>query len=229
MTRGVAGRDQSDINPINPQPPTPPSLPFQVQAARHTAALVIAKVAAIDLPSRAWPDLVPSLLASMSAAPPAPAPLRTATLEALGYVCEEMGKRDDDVLEQETVNAVLTAVVAGMRAPPPAAGADPAAPPPPPSVEDAAVRLAATRALYNALEFAATNFESADERNYILQCVCEAACAPHTPRVREAAFECLVKVAGAHYDKLPAYMQVRQEMGGDECVLWVCAFSIQKK
>ena len=38
--------------------------------------------------------------AAAGAAPP-PAPLRTATLEALGYVCEEMGRREDDVLEQE--------------------------------------------------------------------------------------------------------------------------------
>jgi len=63
-------------------------------------------VAATDLPARAWPELVPSLLATMAppatpGAPAPPAPLRTATLEALGYVCEEMGRREDDVLEQE--------------------------------------------------------------------------------------------------------------------------------
>ncbi len=31
------------------------------------------------------------------------------------YVCEEMGVLKDDVLEQEAVNSVLTAVVQGMR------------------------------------------------------------------------------------------------------------------
>jgi hypothetical protein len=40
-------------------------------------------------------------MAPTAGAPPQPAPLRTATLEALGYVCEEMGRREDDVLEQE--------------------------------------------------------------------------------------------------------------------------------
>ena len=76
-----------------------------------------------------------------SAAASSSASLRTATLEALGYVCEEMGRRDDDVLEQDAVNAVLTAVVAGMRR----------------EERDAGVRLAATRALCNALEFASSN------------------------------------------------------------------------
>lgn len=186
-------------------------------------------MAAIDLPAKAWPELIPSLLATMAdATPPRPAPLRAATLEAIGYVCEEMGRREDDVLEQDAVNAVLTAVVAGMKA----SGDTP---------DDGAVRLAATRALFNALEFAATNFESADERNYLMQVggeargrgrsgecarvhrplpfslpsqvICEATVA-REPRAREAAFECLVKVAAAHYEKLPAYMQASRERGG---------------
>jgi importin subunit beta-1 len=70
---------------------------------------------------------------------------------------------------------------------------------------DAGVRLAATTALGNALEFAATNFEAEPERNYIMQTVCEGCAAPDA-RVRVASFECLVRVAAAHYDLLPAYM-----------------------
>ena len=128
---------------------------------------------------------------SASTAAAASASLRTATLEALGYVCEEMGKRDDDVLEQDAVNAVLTAVVAGMRR----------------EERDAGVRLAATRALCNALEFAAANFESADERAYLMQVMCEGAALAPEARAREAAFECLVKVAAQHYDKLEPFMR----------------------
>ena len=129
--------------------------------------------------------------ASSSASAVASASLRTATLEALGYVCEEMGKRDDDVLEQDAVNAVLTAVVAGMRR----------------EERDAGVRLAATRALCNALEFAAANFESADERAYLMQVMCEGAALAPEARAREASFECLVKVAAQHYDKLEPFMR----------------------
>ena len=129
--------------------------------------------------------------ASSASAAVSSASLRTATLEALGYVCEEMGRRDDDVLEQDAVNAVLTAVVAGMRR----------------DERDAGVRLAATRALCNALEFAAANFESADERAYLMQVMCEGAALAPEARAREAAFECLVKVAAQHYDKLEPFMR----------------------
>lgn len=71
-----------------------------------------------------------------------------------------------------------------------------------------AVRLAATGALFNALEFAQTNFENADERNYIMQMICQGTIAPEA-NLREASFECLVKIAAHYYAKLPAYMNVR--------------------
>lgn len=71
---------------------------------------------------------------------------------------------------------------------------------------DTQVRLAATVALYNALEFAQTNFDNDAERNYIMQMICEGTIAPDS-KVREASFECLVKIAAHYYAKLPAYMQ----------------------
>ena len=82
----------------------------QLAAARHTAALVIAKVAAIELPRGEWRDLIGTLLTNMSPTPPNSG-LQQATLQALGYVCEEMGYLADDVLNQEQINSILTAVV----------------------------------------------------------------------------------------------------------------------
>lgn len=157
--------------------------------ARHTAALVIAKVAAIELPHSAWPDLITSLLGNMGATPPNSG-LRQSTLETLGYVCEELGNMKEDFLEQEQVNSILTAVVQGMNRDEP----------------DADVRLAATTALYNALEFAHTNFDNEQERTYLMQVVCEGTVSPQS-RVRQASLECLVKIAANYYEKLPPYMQ----------------------
>jgi len=128
------------------------TLQMEPQDVRHTAALVIAKVAAIDLPKREWPNLIGALLANMSASPPHHG-VRQATLETLGYVCEEMGAVDEEVLAPEQINMVLTAVVAGMR-------------PEEPSTD---ARLAATVALQNAIEFAEHNFSNEQERNYIMQ------------------------------------------------------------
>lgn len=173
-------------------PPPPSYIPlspttYQVVDARHTAALAIAKIAAIEIPHQAWPELIDALLqgAAATAAPGA----QQAALEALGYVCEELGLLEEDYLEQDAVNRVLTAVVGGMGK----------------HVADADVRLAATVALNNALEFARKNFESEQERNYIMQCVCENTLAPDV-RLRQAAWECLVSIAGNFYDALPAYM-----------------------
>ena len=39
-----------------------------------------------------------------------------------------------------------------------------------------------------------------------LQVICEGTIAPDA-KVRETSFECLVKIAGNYYEKLPAYMQ----------------------
>lgn len=91
-------------------PESPPVCRVQVAAARHTAALVIAKVAAIELPQKQWLDLISTLLANMGATPPSSG-RQQATLQALGYICEEMGFLTEDVLAQEQVNSILTAVV----------------------------------------------------------------------------------------------------------------------
>lgn len=59
-----------------------------LREARSTAAMVVAKIAAIDIPQGLWPDLVRILLHNIAAAPNAD--LKQSTFEALGYVCEEV-------------------------------------------------------------------------------------------------------------------------------------------
>ena len=78
---------------------------MQAQVAGHTAALDIAKVAAIELPTGQWSDLIQKLLDNMEAEP-AKSALRQSTLEALGYICEELGSIEQDVLEQAQVRLV---------------------------------------------------------------------------------------------------------------------------
>ncbi|KAL4428164.1 hypothetical protein ABPG75_002253 [Micractinium tetrahymenae] len=170
--------------------------------AGHTAALVIAKVAAIEVPRSEWPELISSLLANMSA--PSTKELRQSTLEALGYTCEELGNLEEDYLSQQEVNSILTAVVQGMRK----------------EVPEVDVRHAATVALQNALTFAHNNFSNDSERNYIMQIICEGTLADNA-RIRQASWECLACIASGYYDKLPAYMQdifslTQRAVQGDE-------------
>lgn len=48
---------------------------------------MIAKVAAIELPRNQWPELIDELLKNMMQSEPS---IKQATLETLGYVCEEL-------------------------------------------------------------------------------------------------------------------------------------------
>uniref|UniRef100_A0A2P2J5M7 Uncharacterized protein MANES_08G095300 n=1 Tax=Rhizophora mucronata TaxID=61149 RepID=A0A2P2J5M7_RHIMU len=157
-----------------------------VLEAGHTSAQVIAKVAAIEIPQQQWPELIGSLLNNMTQQDSPPA-LKQATLETLGYVCEEISDQD---LGQDEVNSVLTAVVQGMNF----------------AENSSEVRLAATRALYNALDFAQNNFKNEMERNYIMKVLCETALSKEA-EIRQAAFECLVSIASLYYEVLEPYMQ----------------------
>jgi importin subunit beta-1 len=152
--------------------------------ARSTASQVIAKVAGIELPHKQWPELIVSLLSNIHQLP---APTRQATLETLGYICEEVSP---DVVDQDHVNKILTAVVQGMNS----------------TEENNDVRLAAIQALYNALGVAQANFSNDMERDYIMRIVCEATLSPEI-KIRRAAFECLVAISSTYYEKLAQYIQ----------------------
>ncbi|KAK8577542.1 hypothetical protein V6N13_027812 [Hibiscus sabdariffa] len=155
-----------------------------VSDARSTASQVIAKVAGIELPQKQWLELIGSLLSNVHQ-PLAHA--KQATLETLGYLCEEVSP---DVIDQDQINKILTAVVQGMSA----------------SEGNADVRLAATRALNNALGFAQANFNNDMERDYLMRVVCEATQSSDM-RIRQAAFECLVSISSTYYEKLASYIQ----------------------
>ncbi|CAM8989944.1 unnamed protein product [Rhodiola kirilowii] len=160
------------------------TLASPVADARSTASQVIAKIAGIELPQKQWPELIGLLLSNIHQLPPQS---KQATLETLGYLCEEVSP---DVVEQDHINKILTAVVQGMSS----------------SEANMEVRLAASRALYNALGFAQANFSNDMERDYIMRVICEAALSPQV-KIRQAAFECLVSVSSSYYEKLPAYIE----------------------
>lgn len=153
------------------------------QQARHTAAQVVSAVGIIELPQQAWPELIQGLTNNVTTS--GNDPLKQSSLEAIGYICEEI---EPSALEAQS-NLILTAVIQGMRKEEP----------------NMDVRLAGTTALLNALEFVRANFEAEAERNYIMQTVCEGTQAERKD-VKVAAYECIVQIAEVYYDKLPQYM-----------------------
>lgn len=111
--------------------------------------------------------------------------VREATLEAIGYICQDI---NSDVLEQQS-NQILTAIIHGMRK----------------SEPSNHVRLAATNALFNSLEFTKANFEKVSERNYIMEVVCEATQSMDT-QISVAALQCLVRILSLYYQHMESYM-----------------------
>ena len=169
------------------------TLSSPVQEIRHTAAQVVAKFAAAEIPAKQWPELIPQLQLNVSGAQSS-TELKQATLETLGYVCEELslsGEQGDEFggMDQAAVNTMLTAIIQGMDK----------------AETNNEVRLAACNALSIALTFASENFSRQQERDYIMQVTCEATISPDQ-RIRHAAFEVLVGVAEEYYEYLEGYI-----------------------
>lgn len=113
----------------------------------------IAYIAAIELPHNLWPTLIKHLTENATRKDNNEQ-VKVANLEAIGYICQEV---HPELLIGES-NAILTAIVNNM-------GKD---------EQSHNVRLTATNALLNSLEFTKANFDTEQERHYIMQVVCEA-------------------------------------------------------
>ncbi|CAF1129422.1 unnamed protein product, partial [Adineta ricciae] len=86
-------------------------------------------------------------------------------------------------------NVILTALVYGMRK----------------EETNDNVRLAATTAMLNSLEFTKNNFQNDNERHYIMQVVCEATQSTNI-KIQVAALQNLVKILSLYYDYMEYYM-----------------------
>ncbi|TCD60502.1 karyopherin beta [Steccherinum ochraceum] len=151
------------------------------------AAQVVAAIAGVELPQNQWMEVIEILLGFVNSnADAGNTPLRVATLQAIGFICEGI---KPEILTARS-NEILTAVIHGARKEEP-------------SVD---VQYAAITALLNSLEFVRENFEREGERNYIMQVVCEATQNPDS-RVQVGAFECLVKIMTLYYEKMSFYME----------------------
>lgn len=149
-----------------------------------SAAQCVAYVAIMELPINRWPMLIGTLVSKVVSEGSSEMD-REAALEAIGYICQEIRM---GVLEGQS-NQILTAIIHGMRKQEPSNH----------------VRLAATTALYNSLEFTKANFERDVERNFIMEVVCEATQSTDT-QICVAALQCLVKILSLYYQLMEPYM-----------------------
>ncbi|XP_055008424.1 importin subunit beta-1 [Boleophthalmus pectinirostris] len=151
-----------------------------------SASQCVAGIACAEIPVNQWPDLIQELVKNMTnPQSQSTEHMRESTLEAIGYICQDI---DPEHL-QEKANQILTAIIQGMRKEEPSNN----------------VKLAATNALLNSLEFTKANFDRESERHFIMQVVCEATQCPDT-RVRVAALQNLVKIMSLYYQYMETYM-----------------------
>ena len=119
-----------------------------------TAAQCVAFIAMTELPHNLWPDVIAVLSHNVTDASSTEL-RREACLETIGYICQDI---EPEVIQVQS-NKVLTAIIYGMRKEEPSMR----------------IKLAATNALLNSLEFTRANFEQVTERHVIMQVVCETA------------------------------------------------------
>lgn len=155
------------------------------QKAGQAAAQFVAAIAAFELPTGQWPELMAFLVTSVSSAS-STSTLKEHALQAIGYTCEST---DPASLAAQS-NSILTAVVQGARKDEPSPQ----------------VRLAAINALYDSLVFVRENFAREGERNFIMQVVCEATQSEQT-EIQVASFACLVRIMNLYYDYMQFYME----------------------
>lgn len=149
-----------------------------------SAAQCVAGVAVAELPVNQWNDLIQTLVNKVVIEGSSER-AREAALEAIGYICQDISA---EVLENQS-NQILTAIIYGMR-----------------KVEPSNhVRLAATTALLNSLEFTKANFDKQTERNYIMEVVCESTQSTDS-QISVAALQCLVKILTLYYQYMEPYM-----------------------
>lgn len=149
-----------------------------------SAAQCVAYIAIVELPHNQWPQLIQVLVNNVIGAG-ASTLQRESSLEAIGYICQDI---ETDVLKTRS-NEILTAIVHGMKSDEPSSH----------------VRLAATNALHNSLEFTKTNFDTQNERDYVMQIICEATQSPDT-QIRVSALQCLARVMSLYYQYMESYM-----------------------
>ncbi|XP_075212315.1 importin subunit beta Fs(2)Ket isoform X2 [Lycorma delicatula] len=149
-----------------------------------SAAQCVAYIAVAELPMGQWPELIGVLVSNVIGGSSTEM-MKEATLETIGYICQDI---EQEVLVAQS-NQILTAIIHGMRQ----------------SESSNHVRLAATTALLNSLEFTRANFEKDSERNYIMEVVCEATQSTDT-QVRVAALQCLVRIMTLYYQYMEPYM-----------------------
>ncbi|KAA6379186.1 MAG: putative Importin subunit beta, partial [Streblomastix strix] len=158
-------------------------LASKVREICSSSAQVVSAIAVIEIPRGQWTELINKLLGQIQ---DQTSEVKESILRCLGFICQDI---PDIKCIQDYSDAILTAVVSGMN-----------------QNQGEAVMLAATNALNNSLFFAQKNFEKENERNYIMEVVCQMISVGNH-EIRLKALECIINISEYYYKYLQPYME----------------------
>lgn len=152
-------------------------------AVGTAAAQVVQSIAFVELPLDQWPELMTNLLQNL-ASPSSSINLKRSTLEAIGFICEEINPQ---VLVSRC-NEILSAVINGLQQ------------------DSDVIRIAAAQTLLLSLQFVKEGFEDEKGRQFIMSVVCSACCSGNN-RVVVVVLECIIRILQLYYDKMEPFME----------------------
>ncbi len=145
--------------------------------ARKGASQAVAAIAALELPRKEWHEVLTILSTHAQGTNPL---FKIASLETLGYICEEL---DKSALSEAEVDIILSAIVANVL----------------PHIESEEIKLVAVTALHACIPFCAKNFRIEAEKNLLLTNIINC-CQSKNDEIKGKAMQCLLEVVRCFYD-----------------------------
>lgn len=151
---------------------------------RSQVASLVAAIASIEIPRGEWGGLIPSLCQNSAHQN---LEIRMASLQTLGYLCEELSVENvSNEYKNQIMIALTNSIVSGD--------------------ENVQTCKLAVKALLHSVPYTSQNFTVAQERDYIMLKVFEAL-KNNDVEVRENAMQVLVEIGRQEYDYVEFYFQ----------------------
>ncbi|KAJ3437590.1 importin subunit beta-1 [Anaeramoeba flamelloides] len=155
--------------------------------ARHTSAQVIGAIGSIEYLKDLWSALFSDLIGFMEQeVQKGTENIQEGVLTCIGYLAEELAM----IEELPNVNEILEVISDGMTS----------------ENSNDELRLSATTALYNSLEFFESAFGKPQIRDHLMKAMINAA-KNQNQKVSQKGLECLVKIAYVDYNSLENFIQ----------------------
>ncbi|KAJ3437744.1 importin subunit beta-1 [Anaeramoeba flamelloides] len=155
--------------------------------ARHTSAQVIGAIGSIEYLKDLWPALFSDLIGYMNEETQKGSEnIQEGVLTCIGYIAEELA----EIEELPNVNEILEAISDGMTS----------------ENSNDELKLSATTALYNSLEFFESAFGKPQIRDHLMKAMINAA-KNQNQKVSQKGLECLVKIAYVDYNSLENFIE----------------------